>query len=298
MAKSVYDGIQEYLGWLQPSPTEVEKRKSHKKTIEHALSAEFKKFNAVLVIGSHTRDTAIHIRSDVDYFGKLGIDDVTWGGSRVNAGTTLERTKKALQARFQRTDIWVDGPAVVVGFGQGSGAVDVVPGVWAGTTATSPQYPVYEIPDGSGGWLRTSPERHAKYLRDEDDRAGGKLSRTIKLLKAWKYARSPKVPVLGFHLELLIASERVCVGPKSYQNCLNDSFRLLRDRAGAALNDPLRISGRIGAVNTEAQRQVLTEAARYAYEKSSRALEAEIAGRVGEAFEYWRLVFNGEFPSR
>lgn len=298
MAKTVGEGIQTYLDWLEPSTTEVEKRKAHKKTVEQALTGEFKNFNEVLIIGSHTRDTAIHIRSDVDYFGKLGIGDVTWGDSRVNSATTLDRAKKALQARFLRTDIWVDGPAIVVGFGQGAGAVDVVPGVWVGTTGTSPQYPVYEIPDGAGGWRRTSPQRHAKYIRDEDERARGKLSRTIKLLKAWKYARSTKVPVLGFHLELLIASEGVCVGPKSYQNCLNDSFRLLRDRAGAALNDPLGISGRIVAVNTEAQRQSLTEAARYAYDKSSRALEAEVGGRVGEAFEYWKLVFNGEFPSR
>jgi hypothetical protein len=192
----------------------------------------------------------------------------------------------------------VDGPAVVVGFGQGAGAVDVVPGVWVGTTGTSPQYPVYDIPDGAGGWRRTSPQRHAKHLRDEDERTGWKLSRVIKLLKAWKYTRSPKVPVLGFHLELLIASENICVGPKSYQNCLNDSFRLLRDRSGAALNDPLGISGRIAAANTEAQRQALTEAAAYAADKSSRAIDAEVAGRIGEAFEYWNLVFNGEFPSR
>ncbi len=298
MSKSVLEGIQEYLSRIEPSSAEVDKRKSHKKTVEQALTAEFKNFNEVLIIGSHTRDTAIHIDSDVDYFGKLGIDDVTWGESRVSSATTLDRTKRALQARFQRTDIRVDGPAVVVGFGQGAGAVDVVPGVWAGTTRTTPQYPVYEIPDGQGGWWRTSPQRHAKYLRDEDERTGWKLSRTIKLLKAWKYARSPRVPVLGFHLELLIAAEGVCVGPKSYQNCLNDSFRLLRDRAGAALNDPLGISGRIEAAGTAAQRLALTEASRYAAEKSGRALEAEVAGRVGEAFDYWKLVFNGEFPSR
>jgi len=298
MAKTVAEGIQTYLDWLEPSTTEVEKRKSHKKTIEQALSGEFNGFNEVLIIGSHTRDTAIHIKSDVDYFGKLGIGDVTRADSRVNSATTLDRTKKALQARFQQTDIRVDGPAVVVGFGQGTGAVDVVPGVWVGTTSTSPQYPVFEIPDGAGGWLRTSPQRHAKYLRDEDERARGKLSRTVKLLKAWKYARSPKVPVLGFHLELLIASESVCVGPKSYQNCLNDSFLLLRDRVGAALNDPLGISGRIPAAGTEAQRQALTEAALYAADKSGRAQEAEAAVRIDEAFDYWKKVFNEDFPLR
>jgi hypothetical protein len=298
MAKTVAEGIQTLLGWLEPSPTEVVERKSHKKTIEQAVEGEFKSFNSLLIIGSHTRDTAIHIRSDVDYFAKLGISDVTWGDSRVNSGTTLDRTEKALQARFQRTDIWVDGPAVVVGFGQGVGAVDVVPGVWVGTTGSSPQYPMYEIPDGAGSWLRTAPERHAKYLRDEDARAGGKLSRTIKLLKAWKYARSPKVPVLGFHLELLIAAAGICTGARSYQNCLNDSFRLLRDRAGAALNDPLGISGRIPATSTDAQRQALTDATSYATDQSTRAINAELAGRTDEAFAYWQRVFNGEFPAR
>lgn len=298
MAKSVSEGIKEYLGRLQPSTAEVEKRKSHRRTIEQAMMGEFGGFNEVLVIGSHTRDTAIHIHSDVDYFAKLGVDDVTWGGAKVNSATTLDRTRKALQSRFRQTDVRVDGPSVVVYFDQGEGGVDVVPGVWGGTTATSPQYPVFEIPDGAGGWLRTSPQRHAKYIKDEDERAAGKLSRTIRLLKGWKYARSPKVPVLGFHLELLLACEGVCVGPKSYQECLKDAFRLLRDRAGAALNDPLGISGRIPATNAEGQRQALTNAASFAYDKAGNAILAEVMGLTDEAFKYWNMVFNGEFPAR
>ncbi|MBA2540162.1 MAG: hypothetical protein H0V17_11045, partial [Deltaproteobacteria bacterium] len=58
MATSVYDGFQEYLARLAPSDAEVEKRKSHKKTIEQALAAEFGAFNELLVMGSHTRDSA------------------------------------------------------------------------------------------------------------------------------------------------------------------------------------------------------------------------------------------------
>ena len=73
---------------------------------------------------------------------------------------------------------------------------------------------------------------------------------------------------------------------------------LLRDRGGAALNDPLGISGRIPAANTDAQRQQLAEAARYAADKSARALDAEVAGRTDDAFAYWKLVFNDQFPSR
>jgi len=298
MAKTVYDGFQEYLTRLEPSLTEVDRRKSHRRTIEQAMTDEFRGFNELLVIGSHTRGTAVRLNSDVDYFAKLAGADVTRGGSRVGSGTILTRVKSALQSRFPNTETWIDGPAVVVGFGRGEGAVDVVPGVWVGTTSTSPQYPVFEIPDGSGGWRRTAPQRHTKYLRDEDDRAGSKLARTIKLLKGWKYARAPKIPMYGFHLELLLASESVCVGVKSYQDCLLNAFRLLRDRAGKALTDPLGIAGWIAATATDGQRATLVDHARHAVDKATSAINAEIAGKLDDAFYYWRLVFNQDFPSR
>lgn len=37
MGKTVTEAIQQYLGWLQPTESEVGKRKSHKNTIEQAL---------------------------------------------------------------------------------------------------------------------------------------------------------------------------------------------------------------------------------------------------------------------
>ncbi|NJM09941.1 MAG: hypothetical protein HC883_03360 [Bdellovibrionaceae bacterium] len=194
--------------------------------------------------------------------------------------------------------MWIDGPAVVVGFGQGAGAVDVVPGVWIGTTTSAPHYPVYEIPDGNGGWRRTSPQRHSKYLNDEDVRAGYKLAKVVKLLKAWKYSRAPKIPIFGFHMEMLLATSGTCVGVRSYQNILLDAFRLLRDRNGSSLADPLGISSRIDAVATELQRQRLVEYASYAADKASSAISAEVGGRHDDAYYYWKLVFNQAFPSR
>lgn len=298
MARSVLEGFQAYLSRLEPSMAEVEKRKAHRRTIEQAMTAEFANFNELLTIGSHTRQSAIHLASDVDYFAKLGIGDVMYGNNRVASGTTLNRTKAALQYRFATTEVWIDGPAVVVGFGNGAGAVDVVPGIWVGTLQTSPRYPVFEIPDGFGGWQQTSPDRHTKYLRDEDDRSGYKLSKVVRLLKGWKYARTPKVPISGFHLELLLASSGTCVGAKAYQNCLLDAFRTLRDRKGSALTDPLGIAGWVHAAHTDNQRALLTAHAAYAAEKATAAIQAEIAGRPDHAFAYWQLVFNGQFPSR
>jgi hypothetical protein len=176
---------------LEPSAAEIAGRKSHKATIEQAIRGEFSGYNSLLIIGSHTRETAVQAWSDVDYFAKLGKSDVTWGDRYLNSTAILTRTKTALQARFPKTNVRIDGPGVVVEFRAGAGAVDVVPGVWCGTTESSPHYPLYYIPDGAGDWMTTAPERHAKYLRDENERAGGKLARTIRMLKGWKYARSP-----------------------------------------------------------------------------------------------------------
>lgn len=294
----VSEGFQEYLARLAPSDAEVEKRKSHRKTIEQALTAEFGGFNELLVIGSHTRESAIQVRSDVDYFAKLGKSDIEWGGERVNSSTTLGRVKKALEARFKSTDVWIDGPAVVVGFGQGAGAVDVVPGVWIGTTGSTPQYPLFHIPNGSGGWRPSSPLRHTKYLRDEDQRSGSKLSKTVRLLKGWKYSRTTRIPLLGFHAEMLLAAQGTCVGVKSYQNCLHDAFCLLRDRGGAAINDPVGVAGYIAATGSDVQRAALVDHAKYAADKSAAALAAEVGGKLDDAYYYWNLVFNGDFPGR
>jgi hypothetical protein len=297
MARTVYDGFQKLLVDLEPDQREVTARLSHRRTIEQGLRAEFSSFNKVEVIGSHTRGSAITTLSDVDYLAVLGKDDVTWGGYRVQSSTTLDRVRKAMEFRFPSTQIWTRGPAVVVGFGQGQGAVDVVPAVWVGTTHLD-GYPVYEIPDGEGGWMRTAPQRHAKYLKEKDENSGFKLSKTIKLLKAWKYGRKPKVPVLGFHMELLLSSESICSGARSYQHCLLDSFRKLRDRGGVALNDPLAIANRVPVAGTQTQAQEVVTHANYAAEKAVAAIQNEVAGKVDDAFYYWKLVFPGSFPSR
>lgn len=296
MPRTVADGITLLLQWNAPVAAEVAAARSHARTIEQGLRAEFPSFNRLEIMGSHTRDTAIHLFSDVDYLAVLGVADVRWGDDWRSSSTILGKVKSALQARFPGTDVWVNGPAVVVGFKQGTAAVDVVPGVWTGTTGID-GYPVFAIPDGNGGWLKTSPQRHSKYINESNTAAGGKLVPVIRLLKIWKYSREPSVPVLGFHLELLLAAEKVCVGVLSYRECLLESFRLLRDRGGAALNDPLQISPRIPATTSAAKAEALTNNALYAVDHARRAIEAELSGDIQESFRQWGLVFNGNFPA-
>ena len=119
----------------------------------------------------------------------------------------------------------------------------------------------------------------------------------IRLLKGWKYARTPNVPVLGFHLEMLLAYSGLCVGVRSYQNILLDVFRLLASRGGAGLRDPLRIANLIPACRTTVQREALVKHASFAANMAASAIEAELAGDVVSAYAYWNRVFNGCFPT-
>jgi hypothetical protein len=297
MPRSVPEGIAEFLSRIQPREAEVNARKSHKRSIEGALASVFKKFNRLEVIGSHTRDAAIRYYSDVDYLAVLGKEDVSYGGTITQSSTVLRNVRDVLVGRFKATDVRIDGPAVVVRFQGGEGAVDVVPGYWNGTT---PQdgYPMFAIPDANGWWLNTSPQRHGKYLGVKEVASGYKLSKTVRLLKAWKYARTPNVPFLAFHLELLLASEGTCEGAKSYGACLRDAFRLLRDRRGSALNDPLGISGRIPINYTDAKARDLVNHAAHAADHADAAHYAEAIGDLDEAFRQWRIVFNDAFPAR
>lgn len=297
MPRTVSDGFSEFLTRIEPNQTEVNARKSHKRTIEQALGGAFKKFNRLEIIGSHTRDTAIRYHSDVDYLAVLGKEDVSHGGYITQSSTVLKNVRDVLADRFKSTDVRIDGPAVVVRFQGGEGAVDVVPGYWKGTTGRD-GYPLFAIPDATGGWIDTAPQRHGKYLGEREVASGYKLSRVVRLLKAWKYARSPKIPFLAFHVEILLASDGLCDGVKGYGTCLRDAFRRLRDRKAVALNDPLALSGRIPIVYTDVQAIRLVNYASHAANHADSALDAEYRGDMAEAFRQWRIVFNDAFPAR
>lgn len=294
--RTVGEAFQALLERIDPVESELDSLRSHKATIKQALTAEFRDFNRVEDFGSHKRSTAIRRHSDIDYLAVLGKDDVSWGGTRVRSSTTLDRVRRALETRFPRSSIRTSGPAVIVEFTDG--AVDVVPGVWTGTIGSGDGYPRFDIPDTEDGWMSTSPQRHAKYLAEKDTETRSRLHRSVRLMKGWKHSRSPNIPFLGFHVELLLADNDTCGHIRSYQNIICDAFVLLRDRGGKSLNDPLGISPRIPLANTENQRDQVVKAAEYAATHASSAIDAELGKDHDEAFRQWNLVFNGGFPAR
>jgi hypothetical protein len=246
-----------------------------------------------LVGGSFFRGTFIHGGSDVDLFAVVSRKDVTWGGELVSSTTALSNIRQELLLRYPNTPIGKDVHAVVVPFAQGP-SVDVVPAVF--DQMLNGRYPLYLIPDGEGGWMRTCPELHNSFVREADAKSTGKLRRVAQLLKYWRECRSPRVPLSSFHIEMALASEGICTGVKSYAACVTEAMQHLAQRECRALQDPLGIAGYIPAVRTTNQREDALASVRHSRDHAKDACFADYAGDVKEACKQWDIVFNYTFP--
>lgn len=291
---SVSESFSKLLSRIQPGDLEIKRAEGHASTMKSRLEKYFalKKFE---LIGSHSRDSAIKKYSDVDFFAVFSRDDVRWGGKYIDSRTLLNKVANVLRGRYPQTGIRRDKQALVIEFGDGNYAVDVVPAFFE-EFDDELHNPIYSIPDSAGGWVITNPKLHNKYINEASQQSNSKLIRTVQLIKWWQSVRIPKIPLKTFHLEMILSSEGICNGVKSYAECLTDTFDLLYKRQCRPLRDPLKISGYIDSTNTELQRDHLYKVIWSSRNRSIRALEFEYSGKVTRAKELWSIIFNNKFP--
>ena len=156
---------------------------------------------------------------------------------------------------------------------------------------------IYEIANGNGngGWLRSSPDIQNKYVREVHKKLGRKVKPLVTFLKAWKYYHG--VPILSFYLEMRVAKYASQKDFIDYSRDVRGILKLLKDKKQLeTLKDPKGISGRISPCSSKAQKDALSKL-ETAFKHAENAREAEKAGKVSDAFDWWNLVFAGEFPS-
>lgn len=275
----------------EPQSAQLARVSQHSLTVRGRLNASFdlKKF---VRIGSHSRGTAIRNYSDIDFLAVLARNEAKWGGNIINSSTFLRKIRQDLKYRYPHTEVRRDEQAVVVDFGDGQYAMDVVPGIFSRFDKARP---VYLIPDGFDAWVESSPDAHNQYFARANGKSGGKLAKLIKLVKWWMVSRANSIPLASFHLDMLMASSDICVGVKPYTRCLHDAFKLLADRECRGLQDPVGISGVLYAAKTDAQWQAVNKAVSYSLEHARAAIYAEAWKDFGEANRQWDIVFNGSF---
>jgi hypothetical protein len=277
---------------IQPSPNEIDNANQHAKQIKARLEQSYN-LRKLLPVGSVPRQTYIHGSSDLDLFAVFARDDMRCGDSYVESSTALNNLRRDLEGRYPASNVYRDVHAIVVQFSDGV-KVDVVPATFHGMMPKS--LPIYKMPDGSGGWMQTSPELHGKYIEEANGRSRGKLKRTAQLMKFWRECRTPKVPLSSFHIELLLAASGICEGVKSYAECVTELLQLLAQRECKAFRDPLQVAGNIGATRSFQQRETALRSIVYSRDHAKEALYVEGQWNVQEAKRQWDIVFNGQFP--
>jgi hypothetical protein len=287
---AVSDALKSLLSRIQPTGGEVQAAERHFATIRTRLETVFAAKNFPKA-GSFSRGTFIRGRSDVDVFAQIPLEEVWWGNQWKSSSTILEKFRREIAARLPNTPVGRDVHAIVVEFTDMD--IDVVPAAWGGFSKEYKR-PMYYIPDGDGGWMLTSPEIHNGYIALKNQESGGKLRAVAQLFKFWRLCRSPAIPISSFHIEMVLASEGVCTGVKSYAECMTEMLQKMAERGCAGIRDPYGISGNIPATKTEAQRATALASVKNSREHAKAALALERSGRMQEALEQWNYVFNYE----
>lgn len=269
-----------------PTEAALAKVQTHVEQISKRLQVRFE-VNRIMRVGSHVKGTAIRGYSDLDLFVVMTRDEARRWARDDSSRTLIARVRSDLQERFHATTVRRDGQAVVVKFAQGDFAVDVVPAIFAGVGAAA----LYQIPDGLGRWVQTSPTGQVNYLREANSKAGNKVIPLVRLLKWWAQSREVTSPIKSLYLELLVPACQIPVG-MSYPAAMAALLgAIAKDRCGP-LQAPAGYVGPVEIAPTEGQRRSILSVVEASSERAIRAREAEARGNTREALRLWDVILN------
>lgn len=284
------------LARITPNLRDLQMYARHELTVKKRLKTVFEA-NKIIRIGSYCRGSSIGSYSDIDLMLILERDEVRRGKEWNTSTSILNRVRNELLLRYPYTQVVRDGEAVVARFGANQRPIEVVPAFyWEHGGAMN--YPIFGIPDGSGWWMRTSPQTHNKFIDDANRESGGKLKRVAQLFRFWRQCWQMPIPLSGFYAEVLLAQEGICNGGKSYAHCFNNLLAVLANRQCADIQDPMEVAEVIQAASTEEKRRRAQVAVLSSAKRAYRALLAEMNNDIGESLRLWSLVFKGGFPRR
>lgn len=142
--------------------------------------------------------------------------------------------------------------------------------------------------------MKISPEAHIHYVNEVNKKLSSKVKPLIRFIKAWKYFRD--VPISSFYLEMRVAKYATTESSIIYDIDVQRVFKLLWDNQLAAIQDPMEVSGYISACKTEAMRKDALSKLETALIRATNARGAKEKEDISDAFDWWRLVYNYEFP--
>lgn len=288
MPRTLDQGFRDFVTKLTPTSSETAAAKSHRESIKSVLEKNFKMTNFFRT-GSFGNGTSISGCSDVDYFAVFPSPELS-----VSSTISLVNVREKLVTRFPNTGVKVSCPTVLIPFGKKKSEwTEVAPCDHVSTDSRN--FKVYEIADGSGGWLKSSPDSHNSYVKTINDKHNGKVKELIRFIKAWKYYND--VPISSFYLELQIA--RYCNSETAivHRVDIKNVFKLLLSKELSSMQDPMGVSGLIAACSSNVQKDNALSKLKTAYNSAVKAMNAEGEGDTKAAFDFYNLIYKNNFPN-
>jgi len=285
--RTITQGFNAFHNRITPSSYASGKASSHRASITSRLETYFD-LNQLFYSGSANNGTSISNHSDVDFFASIPTEKL-----KSNSSASLREIKECLQGRYPNTSVYVDSPAVVLDFGAGDwDTAEIIP---ADYVKQRDGKNIYDIPNGTGGWMKSSPRLHNSYVTSENTKLKKKLKPLIRFLKVWKYYRN--VPISSFYLELRVTKWMEGESSIVYDIDLHTILKKLYSCDLAAIQDPQKVSGYVHACLSDAKQNDALSKLTTAYTRAQNARDEESSGNTKRAFEWWDKVFAGNFPS-
>lgn len=292
MAKSLDVGFATFLSWIAPLDSEHDKAKRHKDSVKSCLEKNFE-CNRFFETGSFGNSTGVRHYSDTDYFAGIPTSKMPSSSSYA-----LRKVKEALQETFWKTQgIEVNSPAVKIPFGEyASETLEVTPCTFHGFQDTPiGNHPSYNISDGDGDWMRSSPSAHNAYVKQQDERLGFKLKPLIRLIKAWKFYNN--APISSFYLELRITKYAEGESSIIFDTDIKRVMTRLHDNQLAKIQDPMGISGYISPCISDVKKEDALSKLQTGLTRAENAYSYREKD-LDKCFEWWDKFFAGKFPAR
>ncbi len=155
----------------------------------------------------------------------------------------------------------------------------------------------YLIPDGNGDWIRTDPRKDQTLVTETNQKLGGDLLPTIRLLKAWnKRITKPVLPSYYFE-NLVIKVFQQAWSITSFPNAIKYFFDCCPVYLYASFPDPKRLGPDLDASIPYENKQKIAEAMKEAATFSGYAIMYENNIDEKTAIYWWGRIFGPEFPS-
>ncbi|MEM1484248.1 nucleotidyltransferase [Oscillospiraceae bacterium PP1C4] len=276
-----------------------------------------------IYFGSFARKTKCRELDDVDLMIGIAASNATynlddpWNNVRITASTTntaqkdctrddgtlnstqvTNKFKKKVEnvREYSRSEVRRNGEAVVLNLKSKDWSFDIVPCFHTVTESDGRAY--YLIPNGSGNWKKTDPQKDKDHVTNTNQSKGGRVLELIRLCKKWNKIKNAKT-IPSYLLETMLINH--CDAENELSQWIDIRFKnalkYIADHIMSSVYDMKEIQGDINTV-LWSDKSTLQQKAQADYDKACEASNAELQEKdQKKAINKWGEILGGDFPT-